>query len=156
MFEKYAHLFLTQKRIQNRFQVPISVHTFNFGVYSILFCFVSHFTLHVSFSAAKNAASEFSFATAASVHTAWVKLFGTLFATYVDGCVLTKDPSEETCGCGKTTVGFSETEKQRIVAETGDHYLVPPEAAEAKKQQQLQGGGASSPKARSKLSLVDK
>ena len=75
------------------------------------------------------AATEFSGKQATDTHATWKEYYGTLFATFVDGAKLGLDSSEETCGCTKTTPGFSDDVKQRIVDGTAaDRYAVPVDA----------------------------
>lgn len=59
----------------------------------------------------------------------WFAFFGELFVKYRDGFVTTAAPHVPVCGCNTVSQGYSESWYDRIVAENGDRYLVPPEDA---------------------------
>jgi hypothetical protein len=78
---------------------------------------------------AAEAASTFSYAEADHLHSAWTAFFGEIFAHFVDGYRLVKNPEDHVTGFSKESPHFSDDWKARIVDSTGDHYKVPPTVA---------------------------
>jgi len=61
----------------------------------------------------------------------WLSFWQRLFMTFMDGCILSLDSTEEVCGCQKNVPGLPNAWRGRIVADTGDQYLVPSTAIRA-------------------------
>lgn len=57
----------------------------------------------------------------------WFAFFGELFVKFRDGYVTTAAPAVPVCGCQTATQDYQQQWYDRIVADTGDRYLVPPE-----------------------------
>lgn len=55
----------------------------------------------------------------------WTKLWQQLLVTNADGYVASVNPSNLLCGCTKAGVSFSSQWLQKVIADTGDHYLFP-------------------------------
>jgi dipeptidase len=55
----------------------------------------------------------------------WFQFFGELFVKYRDGFVTTASPLTPVCGCSTSSLPYSAEWYDRIVADTGDRYLVP-------------------------------
>lgn len=72
--------------------------------------------------------TDYSVKTGNALVKDWVTFFGTLFVKYRDGYIITADTSELTCGCNTAAQGNPPTWNDRIVAENGDHFLVPTES----------------------------
>merc|ERR1712232_1122147 len=94
---------------------------------------------------AAEAATNFSYVTAERLHKTWLDFWGQLFMTHVDGYHTVPDPKNSLGHCEKRSPEFDEAQKKRIVAETGDRYLVP---------QHLLEQDPSVPKTIDKLSLI--
>mmetsp|Transcript_26971 Transcript_26971/g.45489 ORF Transcript_26971/g.45489 Transcript_26971/m.45489 type:complete len:164 (-) Transcript_26971:233-724(-) len=60
----------------------------------------------------------------------WFTFFGELFVKYRDGYVTTAAPAVPVCGCETNNLRYNDAWYDRIVEDTGDHYLVPPSAAD--------------------------
>ena len=60
----------------------------------------------------------------------WQQLWQSLMVSFIDGRVTTDDPDDHVCGCAKTSVDFSDEWGAKVVADTGDKYLVPESGAE--------------------------
>ena len=58
------------------------------------------------------------------VHKEWQTLFGNLFARFRDFYTIVPQQDEPVCGCKAMEPGMSQQVKERIVAETGEHYKV--------------------------------
>lgn len=78
----------------------------------------------------------------------WNDFFGELFVRYRDGYKITEDASDLACGCKVENGAYPDEWYEDIVASTGDHYLVPPDA-EALKSSRL-------PASKSKLELLNR
>jgi dipeptidase len=59
----------------------------------------------------------------------WMNFFGELFVKYRDGYVITESANSPACGCSVSNGAYPQNWYDRIALETGDHYLVPTEAA---------------------------
>lgn len=55
----------------------------------------------------------------------WFQFFGELFVKYRDSFVTTASPLTPVCGCSTSSLSYSAEWYDRIVADTGDRYLVP-------------------------------
>ena len=62
----------------------------------------------------------------------WKSLWQQLMVSFIDGRVTTDDADDHVCGCAKTSVEFSDEWGSKVVADTGDKYLVPDEVPEAR------------------------
>ena len=61
----------------------------------------------------------------------WVKVWQDLMVKFVDGKITTIDKKNEVCGCKKATAEFSDEWKEKVIKDTGDHYLEPASAVVA-------------------------
>jgi len=55
----------------------------------------------------------------------WFTFFGQLFVGYRDGYVITENTNNPSCGCNSNTGSYPQTWYNKIVEDTGDHYLIP-------------------------------
>lgn len=53
----------------------------------------------------------------------WFAFFGQLFVKYRDGYVVTPNPSSTNCGCNAVSANYPQQWRDRIVKDTGSHYL---------------------------------
>ena len=60
----------------------------------------------------------------------WKLLWQQLMVSFIDGRVTTTDADDHVCGCAKASVEFSDEWGSKVVADTGDKYLVPEARAE--------------------------
>jgi dipeptidase len=58
----------------------------------------------------------------------WQGVFGQLFVKYRDGYVITADAMSTSCGCAPVSAGYPQQWYDRIVKDTGKHYLQPDES----------------------------
>lgn len=58
----------------------------------------------------------------------WFAFFGQLFVKFRDGYVTTAAPHVPVCGCNTQSLSYADEWYDRIVADTGDFYLVPDDA----------------------------
>ena len=56
---------------------------------------------------------------------AWAALWQRLIVTFVDGKVMSADPSNEVCGCKKRSATFGDEWKRKVVKDAGAHYAEP-------------------------------
>ncbi len=56
---------------------------------------------------------------------AWTALWQQLTMLFVDGKMTKPNPKDEVCGCDKPSATFNDAWKAKVVADDGDHYLVP-------------------------------
>eukprot|EP00602_Paraphysomonas_sp_CaronLab_P009703 CAMPEP_0185024584 /NCGR_PEP_ID=MMETSP1103-20130426/7709_1 /TAXON_ID=36769 /ORGANISM="Paraphysomonas bandaiensis, Strain Caron Lab Isolate" /LENGTH=580 /DNA_ID=CAMNT_0027557599 /DNA_START=14 /DNA_END=1756 /DNA_ORIENTATION=+ len=75
-------------------------------------------------SAAIELVTSFSVDAGNSLVRSWANFFGEMFVKYKDGYVFTEDSSEPSCGCSVANGAYTQSWYDRIVADTGDHYLV--------------------------------
>jgi len=75
-------------------------------------------------TAAVDMVTQFSVSAGNSLVKEWANFFGELFVTYRDGYVITESPTENSCGCSVESGPYSQQWYDRIVEDTGDHYLV--------------------------------
>jgi dipeptidase len=59
----------------------------------------------------------------------WLSFFGDLFVKYRDGYVITANPTNTACGCSSKNAFYPQAWYDRIVKDTGSHYLVLPDDA---------------------------
>eukprot|EP01035_Chromulina_nebulosa_P021442 gene21442-27775_t len=55
----------------------------------------------------------------------WFTFFGQLFVGFRDGYVISENTNNPSCGCNSNTGSYPQTWYNKIVEDTGDHYLVP-------------------------------
>ena len=55
----------------------------------------------------------------------WGAFFGEIFMKYRDGYVISVNDENQACGCSPANAPYSSQWYDRIVKDTGDHYLVP-------------------------------
>jgi hypothetical protein len=67
----------------------------------------------------------------------WGALFGQLFVKYRDGYVITANAEDKSCGCNPVPQSYPQPWFDRIVKDTGDHYLVREDGAALKRQGNL-------------------
>lgn len=77
----------------------------------------------LSDSEAIEAANDFSFQTAESLHREWLAFFGDLFATFVDGYKMLPSPTGS--GIIKQGSGLRDLIKAEIAYQTGSRYVLP-------------------------------
>jgi dipeptidase len=53
----------------------------------------------------------------------WFKFFGKLFVKYRDGYVVSPNAAAENCGCSAVSASYPQSWFDRIVKDTGSHYL---------------------------------
>lgn len=68
--------------------------------------------------------TKFGVDTGNQVHGLWMKFYGDLFVRFRDFYTIVPLAGDPLCGCEANEPGLSQTMKQRIVDETGDHYKV--------------------------------
>lgn len=73
----------------------------------------------------------------------WFAFFGELFVKYRDGFVTTAAPHIPVCGCNTASQGYDGQWYDRIVADTGDRYLVPAEDAASSRNSRYHHGRPS-------------
>lgn len=56
---------------------------------------------------------------------AWGALWQTLIVSFVDGKITTADPSNQVCGCKKTSATFGDAWKGKVVVDAGALYKKP-------------------------------
>lgn len=61
----------------------------------------------------------------------WFTFFGQLFVKYRDGYITTADPQFPVCGCQSNNLKYQDEWYDRIITDTGDHYLEPSSSAAA-------------------------
>lgn len=75
-------------------------------------------------SAAIDLVTSFSVKLGNDLTQNWVNFFGELFVKYRDGYVFKESPTNLACGCSVSNGAYPQNWYDRIVADTGDHYLV--------------------------------
>lgn len=53
----------------------------------------------------------------------WFAFFGQLFVKYRDGYIVTPNPESTSCGCNAASSNYPQQWRDRIVKDTGSHYL---------------------------------
>ena len=72
--------------------------------------------------------TSFSYALGDALTKDWFVVFGQLFVKFRDGYVTTASDTAPVCGCHSQSAGYQDEWYNRIVDDTGDVYLVPPQA----------------------------
>lgn len=79
--------------------------------------------------AAVDYVTDYSVSTGNSLVKQWGSFFGELFMKYRDGYAITASVDNQACACNAASNPYPEKWYERIVNDTGDHYLVPEEAS---------------------------
>lgn len=58
----------------------------------------------------------------------WFTFFGELFVKYRDGYITVASAVSPVCGCSTSSARYQDQWYDRIVSDTGDHYVVPEDA----------------------------
>lgn len=68
-------------------------------------------------------ATDYAVTTGNQLVQDWFKFFGQLFVQYRDGYNVTPNPSSTSCGCSAASANYPQQWRDRIVQDTGSHYL---------------------------------
>ena len=91
-------------------------------------------------SAAVDLVTSYSVNTGNQLVSDWFKFFGQLFVQFRDGYNVTPNPSAPNCGCTATSANYPQQWRDRIVKDTGDHYLYgTPESSGSQMKAKSQG-----------------